>query len=293
MKKLFVTGASGLLGQVICKLSKEHYHVHGTYLNHDLTLTDIQKHRLELTHFKDLIKLLDHIKPDIIIHTAANTDINACQRNPQRSFTVNVELTQHLTDFALSHNIPILFTSSDLVFDGDKGNYVEEDCVNPKNIYGEHKVLAEEYLKKYSNAIIARMPLMFGMPNNKKTTLIQSMQGSLSSGQSLKLFADEFRSPIWTHHAAIFILSLLNNKFTGFIHIGGSQRVSRYQFGIMLSDVLKYPHEKIVSCRQSEIKMSAPRPLDVSLNSSKAWNLGLHDTSLIEDFKKMLCFNYE
>ena len=131
------------------------------------------------------------------------------------------------------------------MFDGIKGFYKVTDKVNPVYIYGEHKVMAEVgILTRYPQAAICRMPLMFGNATPTSASFVQSFLKTLQEGKVLKLFVDEFRTPVSALTAAEGLL-LAAQKVRGIIHLGGKERISRYDFGHLLVDIFEIPAAKI------------------------------------------------
>lgn len=288
MKKLLVTGVSGFLGWNLAQLSKKNWQVYGTYFSHALEITGINLCKVDLTDFLAIEKLFLEIKPDAVIHLAAQSQPNFCQKNPEISHQVNVASTINLAKLAAEFQIPFLFTSTDLVFEGTKPPYQESDRVCPINLYGEHKAEAERgILNVYPASIICRMPLMFGIPSPCSQSFIQPFIQTLTVGKSLSLFEDEMRSPVSGKTASEGILLALEKCRGEILHLGGKQSISRYQFGLLMAEKLGLPTDKISACLQADVPMPAPRPRDVSLNSAKAYDLGYNPPSLGEEFKDL------
>ena len=282
MKKLLITGSSGFLGWHLCQLAKKEWDVYGTYFSHSLEIPETKLVKLDLTDFGELRRVFREIQPAAVIHTAAQSQPNYCQTHVQESLFINVTASLNIAKLCADNSIPYVFTSTDLVFDGLKGNYQETDSVNPVNIYGEHKAMAEvEILKQYPQAAICRMPLMFGNATPTATSFLQSFIKTLREGKELKLFTDEFRTPVNVNTAAEGLLLALE-KVQGIIHLGGKEKISRYDFGLLLVEIFEIPHAKIQASLQKDVKMAAPRPSDVSLDSSKAFELGYSPSSLQE-----------
>lgn len=280
MKKLLVTGASGFLGWNLCQLAQKHYTVSGTYCTKTVEISGVTQYPIDLTDFTALKDLWDKVQPDAVIHTAAKSAPNFCQQNPQASYVMNVEVSANLASLAAEARIPFAFTSTDLVFDGTNPPYSETDSVNPMNLYGEHKVLAEEkILERYPQAVVCRMPLMFGEVPPGATSFIQPFLKMLRQGQELNLFTDEYRTPASAQTAAKGLLLALE-KAQGLLHLGGCDRISRYEFGCLMAQVWEFPQTLIAGCTQKDVPMAAPRPKDVSLNSSKAFALGYQPLAL-------------
>ena len=282
MKKLLITGASGFLGWNLCQQAQQKWDVYGTYFSHSLEIPGTKLVKVDLTNFTELKQIFQEIQPAGVIHTAAQSQPNYCQTHQQESLSINVTASLNIAELCASNAIPYVFTSTDLVFDGRNGFYKETDKVNPVNIYGEHKVMAEiGILKRYPQATICRMPLMFGSATPTATSFIQSFIKTLQEGKELNLFVDEFRTPVNGKTAAEGLLLALE-KVQGVIHLGGTERISRYDFGRLLVEVFGISNPKIQASRQQDVKMAAPRPSDVSLDSSKAFKLGYTPLSLKE-----------
>ncbi len=280
MQKLLVTGASGFLGWNLCQLARADWEVYGTYSQQPIEISGVNIVRLNLTDF-DLVKqAIDRIAPDAIIHTAAASQPNFCQVNPDKSARINVTASGRLARICVDAKIPFVFTSTDLIFDGTKAPYKETDPVCPLNIYGEQKVAAErEILAIYPRASICRMPLMFGMAPPTATSFIQPWITSLHAGESLKLFVDEFRTPVSATTAAKGLLLALQLA-PGTINLGGRERISRYEFGLLLAEVFGFDRSLILPIYQKDLKMAAPRAADVSMDISKALAFGYELPSL-------------
>jgi len=285
MKKLLITGVSGFLGWHLGQLAQLEWEVYGTYHSHFLEVPDIKMVKVNLTDFQELKGIFNDIKPDAVIHTAAQSQPNYCQLHSQESDKINVTASCDIAGLCADNSLPLVFTSTDLVFDGLNAPYQEINQVSPVNIYGEQKVEAEAgILKVYPQAAICRMPLMFGRETPTAKSFIQQFIQILKDGKELSLFIDEFRTPVSANTAAKGLLLALE-KVNGIIHLGGKERISRYEFGKILVEILQLPNDKLKSCFQADIKMAAARPKDVSLDSSKAFALGYQSLSVREELE--------
>ncbi|MGH1395476.1 MAG: SDR family oxidoreductase [Trichormus sp.] len=280
MKKLLVTGASGFLGWHLCQMAQEDWQVYGTYDSNNIKIPGIQLIKLNLTNFAQLKQVFEEIQPDAVIHTAARSQPNFCQIHQQESHLINVTASCDLAGLCADYAIPCAFTSTDLVFDGLNAPYQETDSVCPVNIYGEQKVMAEiGMLERYPMTAVCRMPLMFGNATPTAKSFIQPFIEILKDKKELNLFVDEFRTPTSATTAAKGLLLALK-KVNGIIHLGGKERISRYDFGKLLVEVFQLADTRLKGCLQKDVKMAAPRPVDVSLDSSKAFALGYQPLSI-------------
>jgi dTDP-4-dehydrorhamnose reductase len=283
MKTLLVTGASGFLGWNVCQAAQAAgWQVYGTYLAHAVAISGATLLKADLTDFQGLQAVFQDIQPDAVIHTAAQSSPNVCQTDPEAAYAINVTASCNLAGLCGDRHIPFAFTSTDLVFDGRDAPYRETDPVNPVNRYGEQKVQAEEGVRsRYPAAAICRMPLMFGYAPTAPS-FIQPFLKILRSGEPLSLFTDEFRTPASGTTAAQGLLLALE-QFNGCIHLGGKERISRYEFGRLMVEVFGISNATITACRQADIQMTAPRPADVSLDSSLAFGLGYSPQSIRDE----------
>ncbi|WP_414578493.1 SDR family oxidoreductase [Anabaena sp. CCY 9402-a] len=287
MKKLLITGASGFLGWHLCQIAKQNWQIYGTYYYHNIAISGINLIKLNLTDFAELKQAFREIQPDAVIHTAARSQPNFCQIHPQESHLINVTASSNIAGLCADYAIPCVFTSTDLVFDGLNAPYKETDAVCPVNIYGEQKVLAEiQMLERYPMTAVCRMPLMFGNATPTAKSFIQPFIEILNQRQELNLFIDEFRTPT-SAKTAVQGLLLALEKVNGIIHLGGKERISRYDFGRLLVDVFQLPAIGLKGCRQQDVQMAAPRPADVSLDSSKAFILGYQPKSIKEELEEL------
>ena len=274
-KKILITGASGFLGYHLLRLAyAKGFEVYGLYNSSVITFEQSTNLQLDLRNYIDMGNVIDDIEPDIVIHSAALTDANLCQTNKNLSYELNVEVTRNLAGICCDYQVPFVFTSTDLVFDGTKGNYTEDDEPNPLMVYGEHKLITEQEVERvYPSGLIVRCPLMFGALEASSKNYFANFVKALRDGKSSKLFNDEFRSVCGGRSVAEGILHLCE-EVSGIVHLAGAKCVSRYDFGLAIADAFGLDKGLLQSCSQKDIQMAAPRPADVSLNIQKAISFG-------------------
>ncbi len=287
MQKLLVTGASGFLGWNLCQLAKQQWEVYGTYFSKTVEIPGVTLIKADVRDFEQIKQLFAEIKPAGVIHTAAQSSPNYCQLHPDECYPLNVTAAWNIAGLCADYSIPCVFTSTDQVFNGVNAPYRETDPVSPISHYGEQKVKAEQgMLERYPKTAACRMPLMFGIAPAGATSFIQPFIQILKAGKELSLFTDQFRTPASGKTAASGLLLALE-KVEGILHLGGKERVSRYEFGRLMAEVFELPQDKLKACLQEDVPMPAPRPNDVSLNSEKAFALGYQPLSLREELEKL------
>lgn len=283
-RRLLVTGGSGFLGGNLCTVARDAgWDVYATWNGHRVEIPNVSTARVDLTDYRSLRDAIERARPDAVVHTAAASQPNFCQQHPDESRRINTEAAINLAGLCADREIPFAFTSTDLVFDGRHSGYREEDEVSPVNIYAEQKVEAERgVLERHPAAAVCRMPLMFGVPGPTSQSFIQPFIRAMRAGEMLRLFTDEFRTPVSAGTASSGLLLALE-KVHGLVHLGGRERISRHDFGVMLARVLEIRSARIVGCKQSDVPMPAPRPPDVSLDSSRAFALGYDPQPLLDE----------
>lgn len=287
-KKLLVTGASGVLGWNVCAAARESWQAYGTVHRHPIERAGVTLLGCDLTDLGDLRRLFGEISPHAVINCAAAAKPDYCQAHPDESYPINVEAAVRLAELCAPAAIPYVFISTDLVFDGTMPPYREEAPVCPISVYGEQKAAAERAIReRHPGAVICRLPPIFGDPGPASASFIQPWIVALRGGRELRLFVDEFRTPIGAGTAAKGLLIALGVG-GGILHLGGRERISRYDLGILLAAMLGADAGLIKPGRQRDRAVGAPRPPDLSLDSSRAYSLGYDPPPLREELKAAL-----
>lgn len=255
----WITGAGGLIGNYLVQSAPQfapHWQIVG-----------LTRGQLDLLDFPAVRRAFANNPPSLIIHCAAMSRSPDCQANPQLARKTNVESTSLLAE--LAHEIPFIFLSSDLVFDGDKGGYVETDTVGPLSIYAETKVAAERIVLTNPRHTVIRTSLNGGASPTGDRGFNEQIRLAWQAGQTLRLFTDEFRCPIPAKMTARAIWELANQNATGLFHLAGAERLSRVQIAQLVAARWPQLKPEIKATPRKEYQ-GAPRPADTSLNCSKA-----------------------
>ncbi len=265
----WITGAGGLIGSHLMETA-------------DSTAPDwkpaaLTRATVDLADFIAVEKLFRDQDPVAILHCAAMSRSPDCQKNPDEARRQNVEVTRALAELAA--DIPFVFMSTDLVFDGQKGDYVETDPVNPLSVYAETKLAAEEIVLANPKHLVVRTSLNAGKSPTGDRGMDEQMIQTWRAGKTMILFTDEFRCPIPASATARAIWELINAKASGLFHIAGSERLSRWQIGELLT-ARHREFRNLISPSSLKSYAGAPRSPDTSLNCSKA------QASLVFDLPK-------
>lgn len=269
--KLLITGGTGTLGSHLVRLARNlgtWDEIHSTY--HTL---NPNYHRI-YWHYADarngLFEVLQKTKPSHILHTLAMTSPDECESRKLEAWEINVKTTQELARFAESNGSRLIFTSTDLIFDGNKGAYCETDAAFPVNFYGDTKLEAENIIREdmpSGNFIVVRLSLMYGINCNGRKTFFDFMVDHVKNRRVLELYRDQIRSMMSVPNAAEILIRLMDHDFTGTLHVGGPQSISRYDFGKKLADRLGGAAESVIPVDMQHVVGRARRPVNVSLQT--------------------------
>ncbi len=284
MKRLLVTGGAGFLGQHICAKAvadKGIRRVFATYHKNRPIVEGAEYYRLDLGDADKLQKLIEDLKPDTLIYCAAISAPEECETQHSLSKAINTTAPFRAAHICARFGVKFIFTSTDLVFDGLNPPYSEHDPVCPVNHYGRMKAEAEErILSVAADALVCRLPLMYGYSFTATNNFTASVIRTLLQNRPVKLFDDEFRTPANVSAIASFLLCA--DHCRGILHLGGRERVSRYDFGIRIALLFGCDTSLVKPISQQQIKTKAARPQDVSLDSVRAFGVG-YSPKLIKD----------
>ncbi len=224
---------------------------------------------VDVTNRERLSEIVREARPNLVIHAAAVTAVDACFQNPDAARRTNVEATEILLGSAQACGARFVFISTDLVFDGTRPPYREEDPPTPLSVYGRTKVEAEIRVLRYVKGLVIRPPLMYGMPAVKRKTTFTQQLAALCGGQMLRLFEDEFRTPLSLIDCARACIEAALGPHRGILHVAGPERLSRLGMGRIAAQALGCRDVNIVPVRQADMPFPEPRPADVSLDGRK------------------------
>jgi dTDP-4-dehydrorhamnose reductase len=273
-KRLLVTGGSGFVAGSVIAQGPETWDVHALSRGEaPFHRDELSWHRVDLLDAEALRRAFEDTRPDAVIHTAAIADIDYSEAHPDVARKVNVEVTRVLADLCREMGIRMVFTSTDTVFDGDRGYYSEEDVPVPVNFYGRTKVEAEQIVAALgANGITARLALVVGLPvMGAGNSFLAKMTHSLSQGKPYGVPAEEVRTPIDVVTLGQALLELAGaGHLQGTFHLAGNEVMNRLELVQRIAKRFGYSKDLVFASDVSRIPNRAPRPRDVSLNNAKA-----------------------
>ena len=283
MKRVLITGASGFLGaHLVCGLRALGFKVfaHGGRREPaaEVVGTSEQYFSGDLAQSKVVSALLGQIKPEFIVHCAALGSANVCQSEPERARQSNVVATKNLIEcfrgLGVFEKRRFFYISTDLVFDGGEapvGGFSEEDEPRPRSVYACSKREGEQVVLASSlSHLVLRTCLIYGSKIGQLEGFLGWMHEALAASKPLKLFFDEWRTPIFIEDIIRIVAMLLQRQPRKRVYnLAGPERLSRYEFGEILADVYGYDPLLLIKASQSEYPAPVPRPRDVSLSTKR------------------------
>lgn len=257
----WITGAGGLIGSLV---------QFGPKAAASFRIRALTRPELDLSDFAAVRREFQKDRPQLIIHCAALAHTPTCEKNPALARKLNVEVTALLAELAA--DIPLIFFSTDLVFDGRAGNYDEAAVPNPLSAYAKTKVEAERIVLSNPEHTVLRTSLNFGHSPTGDRAFNEQMLAALNRGETLKLFIDEFRCPIPAIETARVVWELAARNQPGLYHVAGSERLSRWQIGQLLAEHWKMPKSRMEPMSMHDFR-GLPRSPDTSLNCAKVQKL--------------------
>lgn len=265
MKRLFITGGSGLLGSKFNSLAYENFEIIKTY-NKNPQGNAIP---LDITDEEDVLRKIDSVNPDLVIHSAALTDVDYCEEHRKKAYQINAEGTLNVIKACEKIDARLIYVSTDFVFDGKKGLYLEEDETNPLGYYALSKLKGEEFVKNSNlNYAITRVSVLYGWHN--KSNFVTWVINELKDKNQINIVTDQYNSPTLADNAAEAIIKIFQSNKEGIYHIAGDERISRFDFARNIAEVFQLDETLINPIVSSQLVQKAQRPVDSSLSVEKA-----------------------
>jgi dTDP-4-dehydrorhamnose reductase len=266
--RILITGAGGLLGARLAAMAQEEGHDVFSGYNGSVP-KDGTALKLDLQVDNSINKAVEQALPEIIFHTAAFTDVDRCELEPDLACRINARSTRVLAEAARKAGAFLVYVSTDYVFDGRRGMYKEDDIPHPISHYGYTKLLGEKYAD-----CVARTCVIYGSrPASGKINFALWILEKLKHGEEIRIVTDQHVSPTLNTNLAGMLLEAGVEKREGIYHLAGATRISRYDFACRLADVFELDKGMIVPAKMADMNWKARRPVDSSMDVSKATKL--------------------
>ncbi|MCI0449552.1 MAG: dTDP-4-dehydrorhamnose reductase [Chlorobi bacterium] len=273
-KKIFLTGANGLLGQKVIEVFRNES-------EHKLILSDLHDKaedsrgfdyfQMDITKKEDVKEAVKKFNPQIIINTAAYTNVDGCETERELSWRVNVDAVKNFIIASRINSSKVIHISTDYVFDGRTGNYDENSKPNPLSYYGKSKLASENALITSGiNCSIVRTMILYGSGKNIRPNFALWLIDSLEKRLLVKIVDDQFGMPTISDDLAWGILKIVDLDKSGIYHICGSEYLSRYEFAVRLANIFGFDENLIMPIKTSDLNQAAARPMNSSFILLKA-----------------------
>ena len=270
MTRVMVTGASGLLGANLVLAWAGRHQVVAVTHNGGFAHPGVEARQADLSQPATARRLMDETRPQVVVHCAAATDVDACERDPAFAHRLNCEMAGAVAQAAAASGARLLHISTDGVFPGDGGPYAEDDEAIPVNAYGRSKLAGEKVVHQEHPAALVVRTTFFGWSARGGVGLAEWFLERLRAGQRAAGFTDVFWSPLLVNHLAEILEDLMKGEVPGILHLAGATCLSKFDFGRALARVFGMPEERVVPGRVDESTLQAPRPLRTCLDGSRA-----------------------
>lgn len=269
MPRILVTGASGLLGLNLALQACDRADVFGTVFSQELAKVPFKVIRADLIDEHEFSACMDESRPDIIFNCAALANLEACESDPLSARELNAALPERLALISRRRSIKLVHVSTDAVFDGQQGNYSENDLPNPLSVYAKTKLEGEQaVLQSDSRALVVRVNF-FGYSLAGKRSLAEFFLYNLAAGTRVFGFNDVLFCPLLVQHLNDILLEMVSKDLKGLFHVVSPQCLSKYEFGVKIAKLFGLNDGLVESASINRGGLKAPRSLNITLNIDK------------------------
>jgi dTDP-4-dehydrorhamnose reductase len=288
--KWLITGAAGLFGTALCRMLVERgVSVCAIIRAHRTGLAGINEIDADVTDLETFGQIVVRQSPDIIVHAAGLTNVDACEANEDGAHRIHADAAAMLANYCAIKRRKFIYISTDHLWDGKKEFRSEDEVVEPINAYARSKAAGETAaLGRDGRALIVRTNF-FGPGRPWRTSLSDWIIDRLVSGNSVPAFTDTFFTPIYIDHLIPILLKLVGRDAAGIFHIAGSDRLSKYEFAIGICERMGLPRDRIRKSILADAALRAARPSDMSLSTAKISQFLGHAMPTIEEGLDALC----
>jgi len=285
--RMVVTGVSGLLGTTFALAARESFDVVGLYRRHPALMPGCRTLGVDLASEQETRDCLDAVRPSILVHLAAATDVDGCEADPSMATEQNVETTRRLAKWACANDCRLLLMSTDSVFDGQRGYYSEDDVPRPVNAYAATKLECETLVGDLVGDHLIIRAAIYGWNAQNKYSLAEWALSRLEAKEVISGFTDAVFSPLLVNTLSNLMLTLIPRGARGVYHLGSLDAVSKHRFIIAIAETFGLGYDQVREDLLRDKGRRAPRPHNTSLSSAKAQrDFGIQLPTVSEDLQR-------
>lgn len=270
--KILITGARGLLGSNLSLMYSERGHEVLATGRNKPSFNFCRNYEMDITK-KDDLKIIEEERPDLVINCVALTNMEYCEDHEEEAEKINAEGAGNLAEICKKNDIYLIHISTDAVFDGEKGNYKEEDETNPLNVYGKTKLLAEELIKEVRGRHAIIRTTIYGWNHLNKFSLAEWILDKFEKGEQFGGFVDVKFTPILTTNLGEALLEIYDKNYIGTLHVGSPEVCSKFDFAKEIARVFGKGENLVIPTSSEKFSFKAKRAKDMYINSEKAEKL--------------------
>jgi dTDP-4-dehydrorhamnose reductase len=269
VKTWLVTGAGGLFGANAGTCLTGRVSSIGAYRSLPESSPYDSLIELDLLDLKDLAARVTDARPDVVVHAAALASHEECESHPELANKVNVEATRVIADACRAINATLVYVSTDAVFDGDRGLYVETDRTNPFSVYGETKLLGEDAVSAASaDSLIVRTNFFGWSPSGTRSTL-EFFVNALRRDEKVNGYTDFTVTSLYVRQLIDIIYELVESPHRGLVHVASRDALSKYSFGMTVAEVFGLQSSLISPAASNAGAHGTSRQRDISLSTER------------------------
>jgi len=264
-----VTGVSGLLGANFAMDMSSRYRLTGIYHDHPVTVPGVTTVRVDLSSAADCRSLLDRVRPERIFHFAAATNVDWCEEHRADAWRINVEGTRTLAEWTAARGGRLIYMSTDAVFDGVRGGYLEDDPVAPANYYAVTKLAAEQVVQELVADHLVVRGSIYGWNAQSKTSLAEWIVDRFQAGAAFPGFTDIVFSPLLVNSLGRLVVQLDERGARGGWHVASRDTLSKYDFAVRIAETFGWDASICQRAQSTDVSFKAQRPKNTSLQTGK------------------------
>ncbi len=292
-KKILILGATGKVGEAVCKKLKArtNHHLYILSAKYEKSfMPNVEIMDVDITDKKLLKKTISEIKPDIIINAAAYTNVDGCEDNKKEAMALNAELPETLAKSIKFLDCKLIHFSTDYIFDGKNGPYPEDAVPNPLSFYGKSKLAGENNIRStIENFLILRTNIVYGNSSYGKNDFIRWIYESLKEGKQLNIITGQIGNPTFSDDIAEAVLRFIERDSRGIYNLAGTDLMNRYEIALLIAEICSLDKSLISPLNPVKLEQKAIRPEVGGLTNIKTLKeIDYSPGSLAENLKNII-----